>query len=95
MDGDDLCAPERLEQQIRVFENHPEFSIVSSWMNLFDETGIWGISKSPEYPAADEIVTGNPICHAPVMIRRNSLIKIGGYSEDKKITRVEDVDLWM
>lgn len=95
MDGDDICAPERFEKQLAALESHPDCQIVSSAMTLFDESGIWGRKDVPEFPQAAELISGNPICHAPVMMKRECMEAVGGYSTDLKTLRVEDVDLWI
>ena len=95
MDGDDLCREDRFEKQITYLEEHPEIQIVSSWMSLFDENGEWGIQRIPEYPTKEQVVTGTPIHHAPVMMRKECMKEIGGYTEDVHKLRVEDVDLWI
>lgn len=95
MDGDDLCDPMRFEKQIQFLENNPEYDIVSSGMLLFDEKGVWGQSIPMEFPQSKNIVEGSPICHAPSMMRRRSIMSVNGYSEENVARRVEDVDLWI
>lgn len=95
MDGDDDCVPERFEKELRFLEGHPEFDIVSSPMILFDETGEWGRTTAKEYPQPEDVVTGSPICHAPVMMRKACLVAVGGYTEETRMLRVEDVNLWI
>lgn len=95
MDGDDDCVPERFEKQLRFLESHPEFDIVSSPMILFDETGEWGRTMAKEYPQPEDVVTGSPICHAPVMMRKVCIDAVNGYTEDTRMLRVEDVNLWI
>lgn len=95
MDGDDDCVPERFEKQLHFLKSHPEFDIVSSPMILFDETGEWGRTTAKEYPQLEDVVTGSPICHAPVMMRKASLDAVHGYTEDVRMLRVEDVNLWI
>ena len=95
MDGDDECVPEKFEKQLAFLNTHSEFDIVSSHMTWFDETGEWGISKTPEYPTKEQVVTGSPICHAPVMMRKECMDAVGGYTVDKRMIRVEDVNLWI
>lgn len=95
MDGDDKCVPERFERQLKFLERHPEFNIVSSPMILFDENGVWGITSAIEFPCSRDIVTGNPICHAPAMMRKSCLDAVGGYTVGKRVLRVEDIDLWI
>lgn len=95
MDGDDKSVPERFEKQLKFLEEHREFDIVSSPMILFDENGEWGQTSVIKFPKPKDIVTGNPICHAPVMMRKKCIDAVGGYTEDKRMLRVEDVNLWI
>ena len=76
-------------------EKHPEFQITSTPMILFDENGEWGQTSLPEFPTPANIVEGTAICHAPVMLRKDCIDEVGGYTVDKRILRVEDVNLWI
>lgn len=95
MDGDDDCVPERFEKQVAFLESHLEFQIVSSPMILFDENGEWGCTKSPEYPQPEDTVGGTAFCHAAVMLKKDCMDQVGGYTEDRRMLRVEDVNLWI
>lgn len=95
MDGDDDCVPERFEKQLDLLENHSEFQITSCPMKLFDETGEWGQTTVPEYPSPEDVVSGTPISHAAVMLRKECMDAVGGYTVDKRMLRVEDVNLWI
>lgn len=95
MDGDDESLPDRFEKQVRFLESHPEFGLVSSTMILFDEKGEWGRCSRKEFPDKEDVITGSPICHAPVMMRRECMEAVGGYTVDPRLLRVEDVDLWI
>lgn len=96
MDGDDDCMPQRFMIQVGFLEMHPEYGIVSSPMILFDgANGEWGLTSVTERPRAEDVVCGSPICHAPVMMRRECMESVHGYSEEKRTLRVEDVDLWI
>ena len=95
MDGDDESLPERFEKQLNYLETHPDYSIVSSSMILFDESGNWGQTKMPEYPHSGDLIKGTAICHAPVMMRKECMDKVAGYTIDRRMLRVEDVNLWI
>ena len=95
MDGDDTCMPDRFEKQVRFLESQDEYDIVSSPMVLFDENGEWRHTYAKEYPSAEDVVAGTPICHAPVMLRKACMDAVGGYTEDDRMLRVEDVNLWI
>ena len=95
MDGDDLCAPTRLEKELGFLDAHPEFAIVSCPMIMFDEQGQWGQTSVIERPQIDDFCTHTPFfCHAASMIRSEAMKKVGGYTVDPKFLRVEDCNLW-
>ncbi len=95
MDGDDDCLPDRFEKQLDILEKQKDYAIVSTSMILFDENGEWGRVTIPEFPTPEQVVTGTPIHHAPVMVRKSAMDEVGGYTEHKRMLRVEDVNLWI
>lgn len=94
MDGDDLCSPTRFEKQVAFLDSHPGIAIVSTAMTHFDENGTYRVSRLKEYPEKLDFVKENPFCHAPVMIWAEAYRAVGGYTVDKRMLRVEDVNLW-
>lgn len=95
MDGDDISLPTRFEKQAAFLDAHPEYAIVSTPMIFFDESGEWGRSKAIEIPQIRDFVYHAPFhCHAPCMIRREAFLDVKGYTEDKRLLRYEDCDLW-
>ena len=95
MDGDDRCSPERFAAELQAFREHPEIDIVSTAMEFFDETGVWGIIRHPEYVEKKDFLYGSPFCHAPCMVKKKAFDRVKGYSEAKKLLRVEDYHLWV
>lgn len=95
MDGDDRCVPHRFATQLAFLEGHPEYAFVSSAMSMFDEQGIWGRNYPKAAPTERDFKRDTPFCHAPVMIRKEALDAVGGYSVDKLLLRVEDYHLWV
>lgn len=95
MDGDDISLPERFEKEINVLNSHPEYAVVSCPMKYFDENGVFRIGVTGGEPGIKSFIFGAPFCHAPAMIRTCVIKEVGGYSEDKKLIRIEDYDLWM
>lgn len=95
MDGDDLCAPDRLEKELMFLEENPQYDIVSTRMLYFDENGVFGTSKGINEPDLKSIAKGTPHCHAPCMVRKSAYDLVGGYTEDKKLLRMEDYHLWI
>ena len=95
MDGDDISIPTRFEKEVDFLDNHPEYSIVSTPMIFFDENGDWGSSQAIEKPTKKDFIKHSPVfCHAPCMIRKNALLDVNGYTEDVRMLRFEDVNLW-
>lgn len=95
MDGDDLCDSSRFEKQYHFLETHPEYAICGTPMKFFDENGFWGELHVPQTPSPQQVVSGSPICHATVMMRKSAVDAVGGYTEDDRMLRVEDVNLWI
>lgn len=95
MDGDDISLPNRFQQEVEFLDSHPNFSIVSSAMIYFDETGDWGIGRPKQTPQKEDLVKGTPFAHAPCMVRKEAYSSVNGYSIGKKIVRVEDHHLWI
>lgn len=94
MDGDDLSIPNRFEKEVTFLEAHPEYALVSVFLELFDEEGMWGHITYPIEPEPGDIVTTTPFSHAGAMIRKSVFDEVGGYSEGKRLMRVEDRHLW-
>lgn len=93
MDGDDLCMPNRFETELRFLEEHPEYAIVSSPMEYFNEKGTFMTGKGRGEIKPEHFRNGSPICHAPCMVRKEAYDKVGGYSVSPKLLRVEDYNL--
>lgn len=96
MDGDDISLPQRFEKELAVLEAEPEIAAVSCPMVYFDEIGEFGRGYvSNEYPRKEMLVHGPVHCHAPCMVRTDVMHRVGGYTVDKKLLRVEDWHLWL
>ena len=94
MDGDDISLLNRFEKEVEFLDNNPEYAIVSTAMNMFDENGVWGKSKGKNTPSKSDLVKGSPFSHPACMVRKEAFDAVGGYSEHKRLLRVEDYHLW-
>lgn len=95
MDGDDISLPDRLQIEVDFLDTHPEYALVSTPMLYFDETGIWGQGSAIEIPKIEDFVFHAPFhSHAPCMIRHEAFFSVSGYSEDPRLLRYEDCNLW-
>lgn len=95
MDGDDISLPTRFQKEVEFLDHNNNFSIVSTAMILFDDSGDWGIVEKIEKPQIKDFYKHNPLfCHAPCMIRKEAFTKVNGYSTDPRTLRCEDCHLW-
>ena len=94
MDGDDISLPTRFEKEIKFLDGHPEYAIVSCPMIYFDEEGNFRNGKGNGEVTKMDFIHGTPFCHAPSMVRTKAIKRVGGYSENKNLLRVEDYHLW-
>lgn len=95
MDGDDLCAPERFQKEKSVLDANPDIAFVSTDMLFFDDNGVWGRTDSIERPTGSDLLKSTQFCHAACMVRREAYAKVGGYSVENRLLRVEDYHLWV
>ncbi len=95
MDGDDVSLPQRFEKELNFLINNPQYAIVSTQMEYFDENGVYGRSYMNEFPVTDSFVHNTPFCHAPCMVKKSAYDAVGGYTVDAKLLRGEDYHLWI
>lgn len=94
-DDDDISKPNRLEKQVEFLDVHPEYSMVGTCADVFDDKGVWGEYKLPEMPQKSDFLWNSPFMHPTIMMRRAELLSVGGYREVKETRRCEDYDLFM
>lgn len=96
MDADDFSMPSRFEKEYNFLVSHPEYAIVSTPMVYFDDKGEFGRGKINEGEPRKEVFNyGAPFCHAPCMVRKEAYDAVNGYTEEVRLLRVEDYNLWM
>lgn len=91
-DYNDLC---RFEKQTDFLKANPDISVLGTNTLLFDENGVWGNEKFPEFVKNKDFLFTSPYKHGSVMFRREALEKAGGYRVAKETYRTEDYDLFM
>lgn len=95
MDDDDESHLDRFEKQLNFLEKNRNIGIVGSNMNLFNDEGVWGIRKYPEYVKNRDFLFRVAIAHPTIMARKESYEKVNGYRDIKQTLRVEDYDCFM
>ena len=85
MDADDLSVPNRFEKQLKVFEEHPEVSVVGGIINEFIQTteNVVGSRMVPENDAdiKEYLRSRCPMNLVTVMLKKSDVMKVGGYQD--------------
>jgi glycosyltransferase involved in cell wall biosynthesis len=98
MDADDIALPERFDRQVKYMDEHPDCVLVGSRVLLIDPDG--DPLKVMETPLDHESLVdgflnfgGQLIHHPATMMRRQTVIDLGGYRPE--LRGVEDLDLFL
>lgn len=95
MDTDDISKPDRFEKQIRFISQHPDISVVGSWVDEFIDTPDHVVSERKLPSTPDELYrfgqTRNPMNHPTVLFRKKKVLEVGGYEH---FPLFEDYWLW-
>lgn len=94
MDGDDRSLPNRFQTEVDFLEQHQEFALVSANLEVYDDNGIWGKTSFKATPQPEDLVRGSSFSHSACMVRKSVFDEVGGYSEGRRLLRVEDKHLW-
>ncbi len=89
-DHDDISLPDRLEEQVKVLDTHPEIGVVGCYVERFPDT------KTARYPEQNQdiefyLMQGCAIAHTGAMIRKSAL---GEIRYEEEFTPCEDYRLW-
>ncbi|MEW6126824.1 MAG: glycosyltransferase [Acidobacteriota bacterium] len=86
LDADDLWLPDKLELQIAHFNEHPEYGVVFTGSQRFNESGVLdsNIRAGRDIPTGmifDKILLEHFIAMPSVMVRRRCLDEVGLFDE--------------
>lgn len=95
MDADDICMPNRLEQQLAYLNEHPDVSILGSAVIFFDESGMEFVAHQPleNEEIKCTLFYGFTMLHPSVMMRKSDFEK-HGLNYDVTFRVSQDHDLW-
>lgn len=101
MDADDRCHPDRIAEQVRWLDDHLHIGVVGCLVEGFPAGAVsegfqiyldWLNSLLTPQAIARELYIESPLVHPSVLMRRESLERVGGYQERGW---PEDYDLWL
>jgi len=95
MDADDISLPDRLERQLAFLDSNPEVGVLGTNIQLIDAVGEQ--HETIKFPDSHNQILWSlcfysPIVHPSALIRRNVILRVGGYRS--KYPHAEDYDLW-
>lgn len=106
LNSDDVFLPEKLEKQVKMLDNTPQYAAVFSYVELIDEYGHQFTNQNHTYYKKFEqqnrdryqwlnyfFYHGNALCHPSVLIRKSCYDKIGLY--DERFAQLPDFDFWI
>lgn len=95
MDADDLSDQERLAKQYSFLESHPEYALVGCHVRMIANENTWGVRILEKEPDKYSFLKTSPFVHPAVMIRKDVMEELGGYSQASWVQRAEDYDFFM
>ncbi len=100
-DDDDLWLPEKLEKQVRVLENNPDFGLVHGCCEVIDKKGelknrIIGRLRNPEEKHGDvsQKMLGRWTVMMPTSFIRKTVVDKVGFFNETMPSAGEDMEFW-
>ena len=95
MDADDICAPNRFENQVKYLDNTPEIGMSVTWVDIISDYkfSFWGKDAKNPKDFNTALLFQNPIVHPSVMFR-TQLFKDKGLKYNENYKCAEDYELW-
>jgi glycosyltransferase involved in cell wall biosynthesis len=96
MDADDLAKPERIKRQVEFLKFHPEVVVLGTSFEFINRDGKRRLPMSlpsQDFDIKKTLPYGNCLAHPTIMMRKSTLIEMGGYRST--FLYAEDYDLWL
>ena len=96
-DQDDLSLPTRLEKQLTYMELNPDCALLGTRAEIW--VGNTRSDRAHDHPVEPggicfDLLFDNPFVHSSMMMRRDAVKAMGGYSVDPLRQPPEDYELW-
>lgn len=93
MDGDDIMFPNRVEEQVKYLQEHPNVDVIGAGAVIIDDDNtIIGLRQGEISVKNPEDAINNSVFIHPTVAGRLSFFK--KYKYDEELSGVEDKDLW-
>lgn len=96
-DQDDLSHPERFARQVSFLQSNPKCVLLGTAAEIW--IGDEPTDRAHDHPTEHallvfDLLFNNPFVHSSVMMRRDAVLALGGYTTDKDRQPPEDYELW-
>lgn len=93
LDSDDTIEPEKVARQVALMDARPDVDLCYTrfWNIAFDGRRINKTWMLPEGHVLPTLLQGDFVCFASVMLRREALLRLGGF--DPNVQMVDDWDI--
>jgi hypothetical protein len=96
-DQDDLSYPQRLARQVAHLEAHPDCVMLGTWAQILEVDRV--VDRFHRHPVDEAelrylMLFNNPFVHSSVMLRKDAVQQVGGYTTDPERQPPEDFELW-
>lgn len=92
-DADDSSLPNRLEEQLRYFKQHPEVALLGTSLYIIDENGKIIGRRALSVDPSKEFFKGSWFAHGSAMFKSEVAHEFGGYNE--LFRYCQDYELWL
>jgi len=92
-DADDISLPNRFEEQLRYFEQHPEVALLGTSIYIIDENGKILGKRALSVDPSKNFFQGSWFAHGSAMFKNKVVHALGGYNE--LFRYCQDYELWL
>ncbi|MEH1812666.1 MAG: glycosyltransferase [Nostoc sp.] len=97
LDADDLWTPDKLQSQLKALQENATATVAYSWTDYIDENGeivLSGTHITANGDIYEKLLLTNFLENGSnPLIRREALIKLGGF--DESLSAAQDWDMWL
>lgn len=96
MDADDACDSSRFRLQARAMETDASLAGIGCAYRVVTPSGKSPFTVRPPTDPTElrwRMLLGNMLAHGSMMLRRDAVLRVGGY--DESLVRAQDFDLWL
>ncbi|WP_026733063.1 glycosyltransferase [Fischerella sp. PCC 9605] len=97
LDADDLWTSDKLASQMKALQENPQTSVAYSWTDYIDEKGeflLAGTHINANGDVYEQLLVNNFLENGSnPLIRKEALIKLGGF--DENLSAGQDWDMWL